>query len=250
MFRWISRTALAAAIAALVGVSSAAMSAQLASRPADEWLKTLEAPERVAGLKVDQVVAALKLRPTDVVADLGAGTGLFEVALAKAVPSGRVYAVELDEKFFPHIQAKVKAAGVTNVRTVAGKFTDPSLPGRDVDVAFFHDVLHHVENRAEYLKTLTGYLKPGARIVVVEFTGGRQPAQGPAGAGRRQGAGRQLMAGIGFAPSEDHPLFKDKWFVGYTTALTLAVAALLFATAGGQSTRRRRRRSSRTRTRG
>jgi len=216
VLKWISRTARAAAIAALVALGTTALSAQLASRPADEWLKTLEAPERVAGLKVDQVVAALKLRPTDVVADLGAGTGLFEVALAKAVPSGRVYAVELDQAFFPHIQAKVKAAGLTNVRTVAGKFTDPSLPGRDVDVAFFHDVLHHVENRAAYLKTLTDYLKPGARIVVVEFTAADSPHKDQPAlvVGKEQGA--QLMAGIGFSPAEDHALFKDKWFVGYT----------------------------------
>jgi tRNA A58 N-methylase Trm61 len=216
MNRWISRTALAAAIAALAGVSSVALSAQLASRPADEWVKTLEAPERVAGLKIEQVVAAMRLRPADVVADLGAGTGLFDVALAKAVPSGRVYAVELDEKFFPHIQAKVKAAGVTNVRTVTGKFTDPSLPGRDVDVAFFHDVLHHVENRAEYLKNLTGYLKPGARIVVVEFQAADSPHKDQPAlvVGKEQGT--QLMAGIGFAASEDHPLFTDKWFVGFT----------------------------------
>jgi ubiquinone/menaquinone biosynthesis C-methylase UbiE len=197
-------------------MSSAATSAQLASRPADEWLKTLEAPERVASLKVDQVVAALKLRPTDVVADLGAGTGLFEVALAKAVPSGRVYAVELDEAFFPHIQAKVKAAGVTNVRTVPGKFTDPSLPGRDVDVAFFHDVLHHVEDRAAYLKTLTGYLKPGARIVVVEFMSADSPHKDQPALVVSKEQGAQLLAGIGFSPSEDHPLFMDKWFVGYT----------------------------------
>ena len=192
------------------------MSAQLASRPADEWLKTLEGPDRVASLKVDQVVAALKLRPADVVADLGAGTGLFEVALARAVPSGRVYAVELDDKFFPHIQAKVKAAAITNVSTVSGKFTDPALPARDVDVAFFHDVLHHVENRAEYLKNLAGYLKPGARIVVVEFNAADSPHKDQPAlvVGKDQGA--QLMAGIGFAPSEDHPLFKDKWFVGYS----------------------------------
>lgn len=216
MFKRVSRTALAAAIAALVGVSSSAISAQLASRPADEWVKTLEAPERVAGLKIADVVAALRLRPTDVVADLGAGTGLFEVALARAVPSGRVYAVELDDKFFPHIQAKLTAAGVGNVRTITGKFTDPSLPARDVDVAFFHDVLHHVENRTEYLKNLAGYLKPDARIVVVEFSAADSPhrEQPALVVGKEQGT--QLMAGIGFRPSEDHALFMDKWFVGYT----------------------------------
>jgi ubiquinone/menaquinone biosynthesis C-methylase UbiE len=191
------------------------LSAQLASRPADEWVKTLEAPARVSALKIDEVVAAMRLRPTDVVADLGAGPGLFEVALGKAVPQGRVYAVELDEGFFPHIMAKAKNAGLTNIRTVKGQFTDPSLPASDVDVAFFHDVLHHVENRAEYLKNLVRYLQPGARIVVVEYTAADSPhkAEPALVVGKEQGA--QLMAGIGFKPSEDHALFTDKWFVGY-----------------------------------
>ena len=58
---------------------------------------------------------------------------------------------------------------MTNIVPVLGKFTDPALPARDVDVAFFHDVLHHVENRAAYLKSVAGYLKPGGRIVVIEF---------------------------------------------------------------------------------
>ncbi len=169
--------------------------------------------------------------------------------MAKAVPSGRVYAVELDEAFFPHIQAKVKAAGVTNVRTVAGKFTDPSLPGRDVDVAFFHDVLHHVENRAAYLKTLTGYLKPGARIVVVEFTAADSPHKDQPAlvVGKEQGT--QLMAGIGFSPSEDHALFNGQMVRRLHQALTLAVAALLFPSQAA-SRRADAGAGARTRTRG
>jgi ubiquinone/menaquinone biosynthesis C-methylase UbiE len=211
-----SRTAAAAAVSAVLALATASLSAQLAGRPADEWLKTLEAADRVASLKIKEVVAAMKLRPADVVADLGAGTGLFEVALAKAVPMGRVYAVELDQAFFPHIQAKAKAAGVTNVRTVMGQFTDPSLPSQDVDVAFFHDVLHHVENRAAYLKNLVRYLKPDARIVIVEFNARDSPHKDQPSlvVSKEQGTG--LMAAIGFMPSEDHALFMDKWFVGFS----------------------------------
>ena len=70
---------------------SQVVDAQLASRPAAEWTKTLESPERIASLRTGEVIAKLNLKPTDVVADLGAGTGLFSLPLAKAVPSGRVY---------------------------------------------------------------------------------------------------------------------------------------------------------------
>ena len=117
---------------------------QLASRPADEWMKTLEGAERVASLKIDEVVGALRLRPGDQVADIGAGPGLFEVPLAKAVGStGRVYAVDIDAGFFPEIKKRAAYAGVANVQTILGKFTDPALPATNIDVALFHDVLHH-----------------------------------------------------------------------------------------------------------
>jgi ubiquinone/menaquinone biosynthesis C-methylase UbiE len=189
--------------------------AQLASRPAAEWTKTLENPERVAGLKIDEVIARLNLKPADVVADLGAGTGLFAVPLAKAVSSGRVYAVELDEGFLTQIRAKAKAGNVSNVVPVLGKFTDPALPARDVDVAFFHDVLHHVENRTAYLKSVVGYVKPGGRIVVIEFNAADSPhkAEPQLIVSKEQTAA--WMADVGFVPSEDIQLFTDKYFVVY-----------------------------------
>jgi 2-polyprenyl-3-methyl-5-hydroxy-6-metoxy-1,4-benzoquinol methylase len=194
---------------------SQAVDAQLASRPAAEWTKTLESPERIASLRTDEVIAKLNLRPADVVADLGAGTGLFSLPLAKAVPSGRVYAVELDEAFLTQIRDKTKTANVKNVVPVLGKFTDPALPSRDVDVAFFHDVLHHVENRAAYLKAVAGYVKPGGRVVVIEFNPGDSPhkAEPELVVSKEQTAA--WMADAGFVPGEDITLFPDKYFVVY-----------------------------------
>jgi ubiquinone/menaquinone biosynthesis C-methylase UbiE len=207
-------TVIATAIVVVCALPQGA-DAQLASRPAAEWTKTLESAERIASLKIDEVIARLNLKPEDVVADLGAGTGLFAVPLAKAVPSGRVYAVELDEEFLTQIRGKAKAGNVTNVMPVLGKFTDPALPARDVDVAFFHDVLHHVENRSAYLKSVAGYVKPGGRIVVIEFNPGDSPhkAEPQLVVSKEQAAA--WMADAGFVPSDDVQLFSDKWFVVY-----------------------------------
>src|SRR5687768_6279516 len=58
--------------------------AQLGSRPTEQWLKTLESANRLAKLKVDEAVAALQLKPGAVVADIGAGSGVFTLPLAKA----------------------------------------------------------------------------------------------------------------------------------------------------------------------
>jgi ubiquinone/menaquinone biosynthesis C-methylase UbiE len=190
--------------------------AQLASRPAAEWKATLEAPARVEGLKIEQVVAALKLKAGDVVADLGAGTGLFEAPLAYAVGTrGRVYAVEIDKGFLEEIDRKVEELHISQIETVLGTPTDPKLPTRNVDLALMHDVLHHVEQRQAYLKAAAQYLKPDGRIAVVEFNAKDSPHKDDAKLIVSKEQGTAMMAEAGFVVAEDIALFPDKWFVIY-----------------------------------
>jgi len=187
-------------------------SAQLGSKPAEEWIKTLDGPARVAALKIDQVVAAMKLQPGQVVADIGAGPGLFEVQLARAVgPRGRVYAEDIDAGFFPEIRRRTAEAHVTNVETVLGQYTDPVLPVKNVDVALFHDVIHHVEKRAEYIRTLAPYLARAGRIVVVDYEPGKgpHPGQPDLEVSREQLA--DWMRAAGFTQVDDVKLFADKY---------------------------------------
>jgi ubiquinone/menaquinone biosynthesis C-methylase UbiE len=190
--------------------------AQLASRPAAEWKATLEAPARVEGLKIEQVVNALKLKPGEVVADLGAGTGLFEPQLAYAVATrGRVYAVEIDKGFLDEIDRKVDELHISQIETVLGTPTDPKLPTRSVDLALMHDVLHHVEQRQAYLKAVAQYLKPTGRIAIVEFTPQDSPHKAEPSLVVSKEQAAAWMADAGFVPAEDVPLFTDKWFVIY-----------------------------------
>ena len=155
----------------IVLLSCAASSfAQLASRSADEWVTTLESPQRIAGQKIDQVLAKLALKPGMVVADIGAGSGLFSRPLAKAVaPSGKVYAVDIDQGLLDYVNKRDREEKIGNVTTVLGGFDDPKLPVRNVDLAFINDVLHHIQNRAAYLKALGTYIKPGGRIAIIEM---------------------------------------------------------------------------------
>src|SRR6188768_3186741 len=148
-------------VVALAATTYATPHAQLGSRTAEEWVATLDTPTRIESLKINEVVGKLRLKPGDVVADIGAGTGLFEGALSAAVsPRGMVYAEDVDQKLLDHIAQRAKTLNITNVRPVLGTFTDPKLPAKTVDVAFINDVLHHIEDRAGYLKALSTYLKP------------------------------------------------------------------------------------------
>jgi ubiquinone/menaquinone biosynthesis C-methylase UbiE len=189
----------------------------LASRPAEEWAKTLESHDRVANLKMDEIVAKLGLKPGQSVADIGAGSGLFEVPLAKAIsPGGKVYAVEIDEGFFPQIKKKADEAHLTNVETVLGKYTDPNLPVRNVDMIFFHDVLHHIQHRSGYLKAAAGYLKPGGRVVVIDYELG----QGPHKAAPELEVSRDQLGAwakdAGLKQVEDVKMFPDRYFLVYS----------------------------------
>jgi ubiquinone/menaquinone biosynthesis C-methylase UbiE len=164
---------------------------------------------------LDEVVARLALRPTDVVADLGAGTGPFAVAMARAVPAGRVYAVEVDAGFLPIIADRAKVAGARQVRPVLGEFSDPKLPS-DIDVAFMHDVLHHIADRPAYVKALVQYLKPGARVAIVDYLPERSPHQGQRELVVSKDDARELFATVGLKVNADVALFDDKWFLVFS----------------------------------
>lgn len=190
---------------------------QLAGHPAADWSKTLEADNRVSTLKIGEIVAKLRLKPGETIADIGAGPGLFEVQLAKAVsPNGKVYAEDIDAGFFPEIKKKAMEAHVNNVETVLGQYTDPNLPAKNLDVVFFHDVLHHIQDRAGYLKTVTRYLKGSGRVVVIDFEAGQNPHkdQPDLQVSRQQLAMWAKDAGL--KQVEDVKMFPDKYFLVYS----------------------------------
>jgi ubiquinone/menaquinone biosynthesis C-methylase UbiE len=190
---------------------------QLAGHPAADWSKTLEADNRVSTLKIGEIVAKLRLKPGETIADIGAGPGLFEVQLAKAVsPYGKVYAEDIDAGFFPEIKKKAMEAHVNNVETVLGQYTDPNLPAKNLDVVFFHDVLHHIQDRAGYLKTVTRYLQGSGRVVVIDFEAGQNPHkdQPDLQVSRQQLAMWAKDAGL--KQVEDVKMFPDKYFLVYS----------------------------------
>ncbi len=133
-------------------------------------LDVTKGPTRAAWQRPDRVIAALGLEPGDRVADVGAGAGYFTFRLADAVgPSGRVYAVEVDEDKVRDLERAVQIEDVGNVDVVLGELDDPRLPDRGIDLVFLCNTYHHIEGRDAYFARLKADLAPGGRVAIVDM---------------------------------------------------------------------------------
>lgn len=131
----------------------------------------LERPERLVEERPDLVIEALELRPTDVVADLGAGTGYFALRIAKRVPDGRVYAIDVQKQMVEVVAERAAGAGIENLEARLASETDPGLRESSVDVVLMVDVYHELSHPREVLEAVRRALRPGGRLVLVEFRG-------------------------------------------------------------------------------
>jgi ubiquinone/menaquinone biosynthesis C-methylase UbiE len=136
----------------------------------DAYIEHLADPARDAWQKPDEVVAALRLRPGQVACDIGAGPGYFTLRLARAVGNaGRVYAVDVEPKILDALRERLAGSGLRNVTPVLALADDALLPAAACDVVLIVDTYHHFPDRAAYLGRLARALRPGGRLVNVDY---------------------------------------------------------------------------------
>ncbi|GAA4407047.1 class I SAM-dependent methyltransferase [Nibrella viscosa] len=129
----------------------------------------LERPEREQEERTDLLLKALDLKPTDVVADIGAGTGYFTFRIAPAVPQGRVLAVDIQPEMIDYLNAGKRKNKTANVEAVLGTIDNPKLPPTSIDVALLVDAYHEFSHPQEMMQHIVQALKPGGRVVLVEY---------------------------------------------------------------------------------
>jgi ubiquinone/menaquinone biosynthesis C-methylase UbiE len=141
--------------------------AQVMGHQAADWL---ERPEREQEEEPSKLVAALKFKPGDVVADIGAGSGYLTFRIAKLVgPKGKVLAVDIQKEMLDLIRQGMKARQISNVEPIKGTESDPKLPANTVDLIIMVDVYHEFEYPFEMAEAMVRALKPGGRLVFVEY---------------------------------------------------------------------------------
>lgn len=143
--------------------------AQVMGHQAAGWL---ERPEREQEERPDLLLPALHLKPGDAVADIGAGTGFYTRRMAKLVgDKGTIYAVEIQQEMLDLLTNKMAQLNIHNVKPVLGTTTDPMLPHNSINLALMVDVYHEFDYPHEMVEGICHALKPGGRIVFVEFRG-------------------------------------------------------------------------------
>jgi ubiquinone/menaquinone biosynthesis C-methylase UbiE len=173
------------------------------------YIASLDDPARDAYQKPDEVMRALALRPGEVVADIGSGSGYFTVRFARAVGErGRVYAVDISPDMIRHLNRRLRDARIGNVVTVLSDPDDPLLPDASVDRIVIVDTWHHVDGQPRYLALLRRILRPGGQVVHIDFQKRDLPIGPPLGmkisredlVGQMEAAGFRLVAEHGFLP--------------------------------------------------
>ena len=132
----------------------------------------LEREERETEEAPNRLVSALSLKPGYQVGDVGAGSGYLTWRMARVVgPTGKVYANDIQPEMISFLRTNLLVRGITNVVPVLGTTTDPRLPDNTLDLILLVDVYHECDHPLEMTRRMTDALKPGGRLVFVEYRG-------------------------------------------------------------------------------
>jgi len=152
------------------GIGKRYMGREIAGVMGWEGAEWLERESRAREERPELLLRELALAPGMTVADIGAGTGYYTWQLAKQVgPGGRVYAVDVQPEMIRMLDSQMAKRGVRNVVSVLGSETTVKLPPASVDLAIMVDVYHELAYPSEVLDSIVDALKPGGRVVFVEY---------------------------------------------------------------------------------
>ena len=174
----------------------------------EQFARLLDDPARDEWQKPHEVVMALALKPDEVVADIGAGTGYFSKRFARH--AGKVYAVDIAQMLLD--QAKKNAP---SIEIVLAAPDDPHLPNASIDTIFICNTLHHIEHRPAYYAKLAAALKPGGRVVIIDFHKRPTPVGPPQGDRISESNCVKEFKAAGFKKTREWKMLPTEYFLEF-----------------------------------
>lgn len=129
----------------------------------------LERPKREQEERTDLLINGLDLKPSDHVADIGAGSGYFSFRMARLLPQGKVYAVDISPQMIGIVRSKMARDNVQNVEPIQSTITQTKLNPNSVDAALIVDAYHEFSHPLEMATSILESLKPGGKLVLIEY---------------------------------------------------------------------------------
>ncbi|HEY4322587.1 MAG TPA: class I SAM-dependent methyltransferase [Mucilaginibacter sp.] len=130
------------------------------------WLERNSRPQEE---NTDLAISKLPITKSSVVADIGAGSGYYTFRIAPKVPSGKVYAVEIQDDAIKYLEERSKKINQNNVIVVKGGEQSPNLPDNSIDLAIMVDVYHELMYPHEMLQAIHRSLKPNGKLLLIEY---------------------------------------------------------------------------------
>jgi ubiquinone/menaquinone biosynthesis C-methylase UbiE len=151
------------------GTGKVYMGREIAQVMSFEGVQWLERNSRTKEENTNLALASLPLKSNSIVADVGAGSGFYTFRVARRIPKGKVYAVEIQDDAITYLKKKAIDNRLANVEVVKGTEKAPNLPANSVDLAFMVDVYHELEHPAAYLTALHKALKSNGQLLLLEY---------------------------------------------------------------------------------
>ena len=151
------------------GIGKVYMGREIARVMSHEGADWLERPDRENEEAPAKVIVMMELKPTDAVADIGAGTGYFSFRIAKIVAKGKVLAEDIDDQMIKDMRQSIREQHINNVEPVLGSTRDPNLPPGSVDVVLMVDAYHEFDHPREMMEAIVRALRPGGRVIDLEY---------------------------------------------------------------------------------
>lgn len=186
--------------------------------PFGQWQNVFESEGREVYEHRHRIVETLALRPGMVVADVGAGTGIFALLIARKVgPEGRVVAQDIAPEFIAGIARRAREENLPNLDTQLGDERDAKLAADSFDLIFTSDTYHHFEYPQSMLASLHRALKPGGRLIVIDYE--RIPGRSSPWVLSHVRAGRETVTeeilAAGFRFLRAHEFMRENYFLEF-----------------------------------